>query len=120
MVLTRILLLLTETSKKHGLGNEYDVNLNYNYTEDVTFGVSLGWFVPGNVFTDANTDTASQAIADVASEVLTLGKVRQLFQNPRSILNGGFFITSLELSYRLSRILEKFFILLFSFVFSLL
>jgi hypothetical protein len=48
------------------LGNEYDVNFTYNYTEDVTFGVSLGWFVPGDVFTSANNNTASQAIADVA------------------------------------------------------
>jgi len=49
-----------------GLGDEYDVNLTYNYTEDVTFGVSLGWFVPGNVFTSNNNNTASQALADVA------------------------------------------------------
>jgi len=48
------------------LGNEYDMNFTYNYTEDVTFGVSLGWFVPGDVFTSANSNTASQAIADVA------------------------------------------------------
>ena len=54
-----------------GLGNEYDVNLTYNYTEDVTFGVSLGWYVPGTAFSavaangGANKDTASQAMADV-------------------------------------------------------
>ncbi len=56
-------------SKKTGLGNESDVNINYAYTEDVSFGLSLGWFVPGNVF-KAGSDgemvkTASQAIADV-------------------------------------------------------
>jgi len=48
-----------------GLGNEYDVNLSYNYTEDVTFGVSLGWFVPGDAFSSTNRDTASQALANV-------------------------------------------------------
>jgi hypothetical protein len=48
------------------LGNEYDVNFTYNYTEDVTFGLSVGWFVPGDVFTSINNNTASQAIADVA------------------------------------------------------
>ncbi len=42
------------------------LTVTYNYTEDVTFGVSLGWFVPGNVFTSANNSTASQAIANVA------------------------------------------------------
>jgi len=56
----------TNTDKKStGLGNEYDVNLTYNYTEDVTFGVSLGWYVPGTAFSKVNRDTASQALADV-------------------------------------------------------
>jgi len=54
------------TSNKRGLGNESDLNVTYNYTEDVTFGVSLGWFVPGDAFTKATRNTASQAIADVA------------------------------------------------------
>jgi hypothetical protein len=58
--------ILTPTSNKKGLGNETDLNLTYNYTEDVTFGVSVGWFVPGDVFTKNTRDTASQAIADVA------------------------------------------------------
>ncbi len=49
-----------------GLGNETDINLTYNYTEDVTFGVSVGWFVPGTVFSSGNKNTASQALADVA------------------------------------------------------
>jgi len=48
-----------------GLGNEADLNMTYNYTEDVTFGVTVGWFVPGAVFTAANNETASQAIANV-------------------------------------------------------
>jgi len=51
---------------KKGLGNEYDINLGYNYTEDVSFGLNLGWFVPGNAFADSNRNTASQAIADIA------------------------------------------------------
>ena len=49
-----------------GLGNEYDVNVNYAYTEDVSFGVNLGWFVSGSAFASQNRNTASQAIADVA------------------------------------------------------
>jgi hypothetical protein len=51
-----------------GLGNEYDVNLTYNYTEDVTFGLNLGWFVFGDAFShysNFNPTTASQAIADI-------------------------------------------------------
>jgi len=58
--------LTPSTSNKRGLGNEYDVNLTYNYTEDVTFGVSVGWFVAGDAFNKVNRDTASQALADVA------------------------------------------------------
>lgn len=50
----------------YDLGNEYDINFTYNYTEDVTFGVSLGWFVPGSVFTSQDNSTAQQALADVA------------------------------------------------------
>jgi hypothetical protein len=57
--------ILTPTTSKTYLGNETDVNLTYNYTEDVTFGVSLGWFVPGDTFEKDARDTASQAIADV-------------------------------------------------------
>jgi hypothetical protein len=48
-----------------GLGNETDVNLTYNYTEDVTFGLNLGWFVSGSVLSTSNRETASQAIASL-------------------------------------------------------
>jgi len=59
---------------RRGLGNEYDVNVTYNYTEDVTFGVSLGWYVPGSAFEGVSTSgtglsnkaTASQAMANLA------------------------------------------------------
>jgi hypothetical protein len=58
---------VTSTVNHNGywLGNETDLNLTYNYTEDVTFGVSVGWFVPGDVFTNKDNETASQAIANV-------------------------------------------------------
>ena len=57
---------VTSTKKDaNGLGNEYDVNLGYAYTEDVSFGVSLGWFVSGSALADVNRGVASQAIADV-------------------------------------------------------
>lgn len=44
------------------LGNEFDVEVTYDYTEDVQFGINLGWLNPGNAFTSLNDDTASQAI----------------------------------------------------------
>jgi len=47
------------------IGNETDLSVTYNYTEDVTFGITVGWFVPGDVFSSTLHDTASQAIANV-------------------------------------------------------
>jgi Alginate export len=52
-------------NKNNALGNEMDLNLTYNYTEDVTFGVSVGWFIPGSAFASTNKNTASQALANV-------------------------------------------------------
>ncbi|MEI7997996.1 MAG: alginate export family protein [Candidatus Omnitrophota bacterium] len=53
------------TTNKKSLGNEIDMNVNYNYTEDVLFGVNLGWFIPGNTFAKSNNSVASQAVAHV-------------------------------------------------------
>ena len=53
------------TTGRKDMGNEYDVNVNYAYTEDVTFGVSLGWYIPGKMFSGSNDSTASQALAHV-------------------------------------------------------
>lgn len=52
------------TSDKH-LGDEIDVDLIYDYTEDVQLGLSLGWFVPGDTLHAVNKDTATQAIASM-------------------------------------------------------
>lgn len=46
------------------LGHEIDFDVTYDYTEDVKLGASLGWFFPGDVFTGANDDTASQALVN--------------------------------------------------------
>lgn len=54
------------TTGRKDLGNEYDVNVDYAYTEDVKMGVSLGWYVPGKALTSANDTVASQALAHVA------------------------------------------------------
>jgi len=54
-----------EVTSNKSLGNEYDANIAYQYTEDVKFGLNLGIFVPGRAFTAANNDPAKQAIASV-------------------------------------------------------
>lgn len=51
---------------KKGLGNELDVDLTYDYTEDVSIGLSAGWYMPGNLFTDANEKTASQLLTSMS------------------------------------------------------
>lgn len=60
-------------SNQH-LGNELDFDMVYNYSEDVQFGASAGWFFPGAIFqdhfagADGNNDVATQFLlnADVA------------------------------------------------------
>ncbi|MCK5592308.1 MAG: alginate export family protein, partial [Candidatus Pacebacteria bacterium] len=49
---------LAADNGKTNLGYEIDVDAIYDYTEDVQIGASLGWFVPGNVFTGLNDTTA--------------------------------------------------------------
>ena len=44
------------------IGNEVDVVLTYDYTEDVQFGANFGWFMPGDLFTGANDQVATQTI----------------------------------------------------------
>ena len=55
---------LSVGSSKH-LGSEYDANVGYQYTEDVKFGLNLGWFLPGRAFLSDNKKPAKQAIASV-------------------------------------------------------
>ena len=61
------------------LGTELDVNVTYDYTEDVTFSLGLAWFFPGDVYGDAVSastvggsanngslnETATQAVAGI-------------------------------------------------------
>ena len=55
----------TNVSQDNYLGNEYDANIAYQYTEDVKFGLNLGWFAPGKAFSIDNNSSAKQAIASV-------------------------------------------------------
>jgi len=41
----------TLTSKTH-LGDAIDITATYDYTEDVQFGLTTGWFKPGKAFSD--------------------------------------------------------------------
>lgn len=46
-------------------GNEFDFTATYDYTEDVTFGSTLAFFVPGNAFETDAQDTAIQGVGSV-------------------------------------------------------
>jgi hypothetical protein len=55
----------TQQSGYKDLGNEFDLDLTYAYTEDVQFGFSAGIFNPGKGMNTANNDTASQILTSV-------------------------------------------------------
>ena len=47
------------------LGWEVDLQATYDYTEDVSFGLLVGWFIPGDFFTAPNDDTATDIVSSV-------------------------------------------------------
>jgi len=58
--------LYTVTPDEKGLGNEVDLRLTYDYTEDVQLGLNAGMFMPGAVFDKTtNRGTASQLIGSM-------------------------------------------------------
>jgi len=50
---------------KKVLGQEVDLSLGYDYTEDVKLGLTAGFFLPGDAFSSVNDSTASTVMADV-------------------------------------------------------
>ena len=47
------------------LGQELDLSLAYDYTEDVKLGLTAGYFLPGKAFLKDNNEMASTVMADV-------------------------------------------------------
>ncbi|MDD5155775.1 MAG: alginate export family protein [Candidatus Omnitrophica bacterium] len=60
----------TMTDKKF-LGNELDLTAVYNYTEDVQFGLTAGWFKPGKAFSSGTTDNRHDAAQLIGSMKVT-------------------------------------------------
>ena len=54
----------TMTDKDH-IGDEVDVELMYDYTEDVQLGLNAGVFMPGNAFDQTNDRNAYQVIGSM-------------------------------------------------------
>lgn len=56
----------SEVTADDDLGSEIDLALNYAYTEDVSFGLTSAWFLPGDLFKSANNDTATEVVGSVS------------------------------------------------------
>jgi len=51
---------------KLDIGDEFDINMTWDYTEDVQFGLLAGWFFPGDHFSSgAGSDTATDIVGTV-------------------------------------------------------
>ncbi len=47
------------------VGDELDLQLTWDYTEDVQFGLLAGWFFPGDHWVTPNNDTATDVVGTV-------------------------------------------------------
>ncbi len=52
-------------SRNDELGYEIDLQATYDYTEDVSFGLLWGWFVPGGFYGVDTDDTAIDVVSSV-------------------------------------------------------
>ncbi len=48
-----------------GIGHEIDLAAIYSYTEDVTFTLMTDWFIPGDLYTAPNDESAFQMVSEV-------------------------------------------------------
>jgi len=55
----------TMDGNQKDLGNEYDLHLTYDYTDDVQFGLMGGIFTPGKAFAPDNRKDATQVIGSM-------------------------------------------------------
>ncbi len=55
----------TSAVRSDDIGYEIDFQVVYDYTEDVSFGVVAGWFVPGDFYSSPNDQTATDVVSSV-------------------------------------------------------
>ncbi len=53
-------------NRSQHIGDEVNMRLTYDYTEDVTFGMLTAWFFPGQYFIAPETNVASEIVGSVA------------------------------------------------------
>ena len=56
---------VSEAMTEKGIGDEIDITLTYDYTEDVTFGLLAAWFFPGNFFPADQDDNAVDVVGSL-------------------------------------------------------
>ncbi len=56
---------LSSSTENNHIGSEVDVQVTYDYTEDVSFGILAGWFIPGNFYISPNDATAADVVSSV-------------------------------------------------------
>lgn len=57
--------LVSSASRAKDLGTELDLQLTYDYTEDVSFGLLAGWFFPGKYWISGQDDSAQDIVGTV-------------------------------------------------------
>jgi len=56
---------IAPTNTKNNIGDEVDLQIVWDYTEDVSFGLLAGWFIPGSHWTDGRDDVATDLVGTV-------------------------------------------------------
>jgi len=57
--------VLSSATENDNIGSEFDLQVTYDYTEDVSFGILAGWFIPGNFYISPNDATAADVVSSV-------------------------------------------------------
>ena len=57
--------LVTQAKSGGYIGSEIDLQATWDYTEDVSFGLLAGWFMPGEVYFDGRNDIATDLVGTV-------------------------------------------------------
>ena len=56
---------INSATRDDEIGWEIDLQATYDYTEDVSFGVLAGWFVPGDFYLSPEDDMATDVVGSV-------------------------------------------------------
>lgn len=58
-------IMVGSSTRSEEIGWEVDLQATYDYTEDVSFGLLAGWFIPGEQYNSPNDATATDVVGSV-------------------------------------------------------